>query len=245
MTLPANARLTVPVADITLEGGRFGYGAHTLCAAVASELERTLGPLEHADFGGRDGARGEPLHRLPPVRYRVQDGRAHIHIVGPLAHQHARTVLTSLSSLRLPTGDVLPVSPSVRLHVAEDVGVHRRRWWRYDIVTPIWPARVALERLPRGDDRWAQSAWASSYMASTIGTLLTTWGVAFEGGPEIVAVVEDLDWHVIDQLGDGRPARGFTGQLVTNVCLPDGVGLGAKSAFGHGEIRVIGATARH
>lgn len=228
-------RVPVDHADITLDCDGYIFGEHSLCAAVATEMERVLGALAHADFGGRDGAGGVPLHRVPVVRYRVRGRRPHLHIVGPLAHQHARAVLTHLTALRTPTGDVLPVRPSATLHTTESIGVHRRFWHEYALISPVMPARVAIDRMPRKGAAWALDAWAQAYVTSALTTLLESLG-ATVAVPLYTRLVDPVIQRVTFGSCETIPAIG--GTLVTNARVPDGIGLGARTAFGFGEMRL-------
>lgn len=227
--------ITVAHAEIALACDGYPFGEHSLCAAVATEMERALGSAAHADFGGRDGAGGAPLHRVPVVRYRVRSGRPRLHIVGPHAHQHARAILACLTALRTPAGDVLPVNPSVTLHTTDGVGVHRRYWHEYEVVSPIMPARVAIERMPQKAAAWASGAWAAAYVTSALGTLLEHLG-ARSAAPAF-AHLEDLRITRV-VFGDCSTNPGITGRIVTNVLVPDGIGVGARTAFGFGEVRL-------
>lgn len=228
------AHVVVQHADIVLDCDGFPFGEHSLCAAVATEMERALGPLAHADFGGRDGAGGAPLHRFPVVRYRLRRGRPHLHLVGPLAHQHARAVLAHLDALRTPTGDVVPVRPTATLHTTPAVGVHRRYWHEYELVSPVVPARVAIERMPQRSTSWAIGAWASAYMATALTTLLEHLGAHLDA--PLYAHLEGAEVRRV-AIGDlASPA--LFGTLVTNAHLPDGIGVGARTAFGFGELRL-------
>lgn len=240
--LPETARADVPVAEVRLRcDWPRGLTEHVLCAAVATEMERALGRLAHADFAGRDGAGGPALHRLPVTRYRLRRGTPWMHLVGPLAHQHAGAVMRELRVLRLPRGEVLEVTPEVRLSTAEGVGVGARRWYRYELVSPVWPSRVVSDRRPPRSAAWGDRLWASDYLTRSVVELLESWGVTWGPGKPPLVVADDLSWHRLSWSGGGsdRTTTGFTCTLASNVLLPDGVGLGAKTAFGFGELRLL------
>lgn len=212
--------------------------ARVLRGAVVARIEEAGGASVAWHNHDDNGALAQ---RPPEVLYRTKGGPS-LWMVGPRAEVHALAIGAAVKALRLPLGDVVQIDGAEMVRGLTVVGVgSSKRWRRYELVTPLFPPKVAWARRPRasGPERWA---WAGHLLAESITGWLQAAGCV--GGRPVHVHLHDLSEQPTLWSRPGRGAEeravGFTARFVTNAVLPDGVGLGQHRSEGFGEVRVCG-----
>lgn len=231
----------VPVAEVRLDvDWPRACPPRILRGAVLAQMMASEGSTLHSDWHGHLNGPEGGMSRPAPICYRIEPS-PRLYLWGDRAHDHATRAAEVLRSLRLPGGDVLDIR-SVDLDLRTEAAGVDRRWYGYDLVTPLYPAAVAWGRRPRAPGRFRR-AWAGTVIRRSILDLLGAMGKGDAVGSPLHVDVDDyrdvrLEW--------ARPERevrehveGFRCSFAANVQLPDGIGLGHHRAEGFGEIRRV------
>lgn len=239
--VPWSRRVQWAEARLQIPGWPRGAPPSLLRGAVCSALERALTD-ECSDRWSRlhvdwhNHAEGGALRTAAPrVLYRTREGPT-LWLWGERTPEHVGLLMRHLSAVRLPGGDVLPVEGVDLSQGATDVRVRKQHWHRYDLVTPLFPGRVAYGRRPR--DEGARPAWAGQAFAGCIRSLAAEVGLDLRDDLHVHVERyrdERVEWRRTD--GRGESAWGFRAVVLANAVLPDGAALGKRRAEGFGEVR--------
>jgi hypothetical protein len=239
-------------------GIRWPDGPRSWRGALIHALMPRLPGGEHSDWTGRDEGY-QTMMRPPPVCYRVHRDAPEVFFCGERAHMHALAMLRFLEGVSTPEGKRIPIHPSqMQMTVWEErVTIEAARWWAYETVTPIYPGKRNQGRRPRREGQhaqlWpseqrpdlAQLAWASSGVQRSVMDRLVGFGL--EPGRATVPVsVQLVHYKEMRNLTFERADRGIRDRnpgyhvrFLSNVCLPDGLGLASHASEGFGEIRRV------
>lgn len=186
---------------------------------------------------------GDCVQTPPRVCYRIGPRGPVVYTWGAGARRRIEDLAYHLNCIRLPDGDPVPVRGVVPQVWEDRFGVLRETWRRYEFATPYWPSRVVEARRPRrGLPAWAEHAWASAAITSSIRTLFAAIGIEETPAHPMHVEVDGLPRFSREEWS--RPQRKqaetrtcFTCSFVANVELPDGIPLGGKGSEGFGEVR--------
>ena len=210
---------------------RWLWKTWSLRGAIVSALDDP-----HVDFHGHL-ENGQTRHAKATIYYRVRRDRPVVYAYGPRAIDHIRTV-AMINSLVAPTTEVVQMeSASVQMgRIA--VGIHKERWYRYELVTPYFPSSVAYARRPRGGcspERWA---WAGQALTSSIRMWLGSIGLITKRHRPVHVHLGTYDDVRVTWRDQNKTVQwGFLAKFVSNAILPPGIGIGQHVAEGFGEVR--------
>lgn len=232
---PSSGPVRVEYAEAVLEcDWPSRLGQHVLLGAVCQEVGGGDPDNAHADWHNHPPGADE-WRRIPRTLYRV-DPLPRVWAWGPGAHERIRVLGRDVRCLQLDEGRVLPVH-AVRLRFdAAEVGARKRRWYRYELATPLWPRKGDLVDRPKGEPE--QFAWAGRALEVAIREWLEEVGAPTEHLHVHIHRAWDArcEWHRRER-GQSESATGFRARFVTSAVLPDGLGLGQHRAEGWGEVR--------
>lgn len=238
---PAPHIAEVEVAEVALDIPDWPRGAcgRMLRGALCAELRQHVGDELHVDWHGH-ASDGTVRQALPPILYRVQDGRPSVWMMGERAGEHLALMLRKLRAVRLAGGDVVEVRGMDLRRSTCHVRTTPKRWQRYELVSPLFPTDVAWKRRPRqpGPERWA---WAGQLVRKSMAELLRDVGVPESSVRHLHVHVHDYDDRRVEWRRQGRGLEirrwGFVARLVVNAVLPDGCALGKHRSEGWGVVR--------